>query len=116
MSCLFLMIRRPPRSTRTDTRFPYTTLFRSGGQCAAVGSEARDIGGEIACRLDLADAEGAGERDADVASDVIAAGILIACPHRGDRHVAAAADGAVVARGQPVQRAAPRGVGRKSGR
>src|SRR3546814_4703161 len=29
--CLFfLMIRRPPRSTRTDTLFPYTTLFRSG--------------------------------------------------------------------------------------
>src|SRR3546814_13057232 len=30
------MIRRPPRSTRTDTLFPYTTLFRSGrqGQCA----------------------------------------------------------------------------------
>src|SRR3546814_19873512 len=25
----FLMRRRPPRSTRTDTRFPYTTLFRS---------------------------------------------------------------------------------------
>src|SRR3546814_6717820 len=33
MYCLFfffLMIRRPPRSTRTDTLFPYTTLFRSG--------------------------------------------------------------------------------------
>src|SRR3546814_18519376 len=29
------MIRRPPRSTRTDTRFPYTTLFRSLG--AALG-------------------------------------------------------------------------------
>src|SRR3546814_2081066 len=30
----FLMIRRPPRSTRTDTLFPYTTLFRSlhGGE------------------------------------------------------------------------------------
>src|SRR3546814_11654877 len=28
---LFLMIRRPPRSTRTDTLFPYTTLFRSHG-------------------------------------------------------------------------------------
>src|SRR3546814_12370581 len=27
----FLMIRRPPRSTRTDTLFPYTTLFRSCG-------------------------------------------------------------------------------------
>src|SRR3546814_17223967 len=25
----FLLIRRPPRSTRTDTLFPYTTLFRS---------------------------------------------------------------------------------------
>src|SRR3546814_8183891 len=25
------MIRRPPRSTRTDTLLPYTTLFRSGG-------------------------------------------------------------------------------------
>src|SRR3546814_5542932 len=36
----FLMIRRPPRSTRTDTLFPYTTLFRGyraagcGGRCA----------------------------------------------------------------------------------
>src|SRR3546814_2767298 len=29
------MIRRPPRSTRTDTLFPYTTLFRSS--CAAAG-------------------------------------------------------------------------------
>src|SRR3546814_5698784 len=31
VSCIFffLMIRRPPRSTRTDTLFPYTTLFRS---------------------------------------------------------------------------------------
>src|SRR3546814_14136160 len=30
----FLMIRRPPRSTRTDTLFPYTTLFRSKGNVA----------------------------------------------------------------------------------
>src|SRR3546814_20374021 len=29
MSYVFLMIRRPTRSTRTDTLFPYTTLFRS---------------------------------------------------------------------------------------
>src|SRR3546814_10456113 len=29
------MIRRPPRSTRTDTLFPYTTLFRSGRQASA---------------------------------------------------------------------------------
>src|SRR3546814_12925275 len=34
MGCVivFLMIRRPPRSTRTDTLFPYTTLFRSIGE------------------------------------------------------------------------------------
>src|SRR3546814_7662541 len=39
------MIRRPPRSTRTDTLFPYTTLFRSdaciievGGRSAAPGT------------------------------------------------------------------------------
>src|SRR3546814_14979385 len=37
------MIRRPPRSTRTDTLFPYTTLFRSG----AVEGEAQTGGGEI---------------------------------------------------------------------
>src|SRR3546814_14076521 len=33
----FLMIRRPPRSTRTDTLFPYATLFRS----ALVGIQAQ---------------------------------------------------------------------------
>src|SRR3546814_13190453 len=34
----FLMTRRPPRSTRTDTLFPYTTLFRSkaGDRIAAI--------------------------------------------------------------------------------
>src|SRR3546814_12103765 len=30
------MIRRPPRSTRTDTLFPYTTLFRSLAQCRLI--------------------------------------------------------------------------------
>src|SRR3546814_19506879 len=33
--CFFVMIRRPPRSTRTDTLFPYTTLFRSPGRRTA---------------------------------------------------------------------------------
>src|SRR3546814_18909413 len=33
----FLMIRRPPRSTRTDTLFPYTTLFRSDAIGGVVG-------------------------------------------------------------------------------
>src|SRR3546814_8370812 len=35
VSFFFLMIRRPPRSTRTDTLFPYTTLFRSEGEAVA---------------------------------------------------------------------------------
>src|SRR3546814_16844330 len=40
---LFIMIRRPPRSTRTVTLFPYTTVFRSRGaesRVAAVHQEA----------------------------------------------------------------------------
>src|SRR3546814_12599508 len=41
----FLMIRRPPRSTRTDTLFPYTTLFRSHAEAQAEGI----------ARVDLAD-------------------------------------------------------------
>src|SRR3546814_7365985 len=34
------MIRRPPRSTRTDTLFPYTTLFRSQGDRRILGQRA----------------------------------------------------------------------------
>src|SRR3546814_9672022 len=34
------MIRRPPRSTRTDTLFPYTTLFRSTGTSSEPGPPA----------------------------------------------------------------------------
>src|SRR3546814_9521066 len=39
--CLFffLMIRRPPRSTRTDTLFPYTTLFRSDSTRSSGGRD-----------------------------------------------------------------------------
>src|SRR3546814_3143059 len=38
----FLIILRPPRSTRTDTLFPYTTLFRSGRDFAAREISRRD--------------------------------------------------------------------------
>src|SRR3546814_20958222 len=41
----FLMIRRPPRSTRTDTLFPYTTLFRSSGITTGIASINAKIGG-----------------------------------------------------------------------
>src|SRR3546814_756975 len=40
----FLMIRRPPRSTRTDTLFPYTTLFRSIDHCQLRHAPAHSFG------------------------------------------------------------------------
>src|SRR3546814_6313026 len=40
------MIRRPPRSTRTDTLFPYTTLFRSAGQ-QRIEERVRPLRGEL---------------------------------------------------------------------
>src|SRR3546814_1174120 len=39
------MIRRPPRSTRTDTLFPYTTLFRSLRRRLLLVGDVRDVGG-----------------------------------------------------------------------
>src|SRR3546814_5308450 len=45
------MIRRPPRSTRTDTLFPYTTLFRSKSICVNFGL-AREFGGVCHLRFD----------------------------------------------------------------
>src|SRR3546814_20525370 len=41
----FLMIRRPPRSTLTDTLFPYTTLFRSAGATPGTVDCERDTEG-----------------------------------------------------------------------
>src|SRR3546814_8897012 len=46
------MIRRPPRSTRTDTLFPYTTLFRSGAQLP--GRQRLDVDREAAKRSPVA--------------------------------------------------------------
>src|SRR3546814_3125154 len=50
ISVFFLMIRRPPRSTRTDTRFPYTTLFRSPGSRGSTGPTARQSRPRICAR------------------------------------------------------------------
>src|SRR3546814_5352466 len=55
----FLMIRRPPRSTRTDTLFPYTTLFRSlfrgararGGRNSLLLNAGDDAGADGAAAL-----------------------------------------------------------------
>src|SRR3546814_5388378 len=45
------MIRRPPRSTRTDTRVPYTTLFRSGHLSHVLGRE-REAGARLVSGYD----------------------------------------------------------------
>src|SRR3546814_18385088 len=75
LSCFFfLMIRRPPISTRTDTLFPYTTLFRSARSLAEAAAQARDcdpvVGGGLRAALEemrlsadaLHDPEGLKER------------------------------------------------------
>src|SRR3546814_18564310 len=54
----FLMIRRPPRSTRTDTLFPYTTLFRSHDV---------DLSDRRRLRLALRDASAFAQRYCEVA-------------------------------------------------
>src|SRR3546814_14422963 len=57
----FLMIRRPPRSTRTDTLFPYTTLFRSN---KVKGITLKSLNGTAITAEDLSDVvEGLGELD-----------------------------------------------------
>src|SRR3546814_12461977 len=70
----FLRIRRPPRSTRTDTLFPYTTLFRSeaasGKQSGRTQEIQRLIGRSLRAVVDL---EALGERQITLDCDVIQA-------------------------------------------
>src|SRR3546814_5027245 len=62
---VFLRIRRPPRSTRTDTLFPYTTLFRSGVRFPTTLSGSRTVAGTFdPAVLSVTDAEGTTLRDA----------------------------------------------------
>src|SRR3546814_4327466 len=57
------MIRRPPRSTRTDTLFPYTTLFRSEEAAAVADIDLRIIEQDLAERADR------GQRRAQLVAD-----------------------------------------------
>src|SRR3546814_14740664 len=52
------MLRRPPRSTRTDTLFPYTTLFRSPFSAPAPGPERQILVNEDAQRPSGANGDG----------------------------------------------------------
>src|SRR3546814_12667530 len=72
----FLMIRRPPRSTRTDTLFPYTTLFRSDDESGEALSALEDelntgVEEEIRATLD------------DLADDQLAEALALAWVGRG---------------------------------
>src|SRR3546814_17460901 len=57
MVLLLLMIRRPPRSTRTDTLFPYTTLFRSREGTSVYGRTREAAGYDFAERSGKLDAQ-----------------------------------------------------------
>src|SRR3546814_17068841 len=80
------MIRRPPRSTRTDTLFPYTTLFRS-----------EEIGGRDAVRAagDFA-AVAVGDARSRLRDDDAAAGAVFGAAHAGAKaaNLAGIVDGA----------------------
>src|SRR3546814_11646574 len=87
--CFFLMIRRPPRSTRTDTLFPYTTLCRSERfGCPGVGRVLRlwavlvQIGGQPFQFGDVR-TESALER---IAQQVLVGGGLLLAGLRSEEH------------------------------
>src|SRR3546814_5597682 len=66
------MIRRPPRSTRTDTLFPYTTLFRSGAEPLVIGDNAMSITAERKTAL----VEEYGTHEGDTGSPEVQVAIL----------------------------------------
>src|SRR3546814_14727672 len=83
------MIRRPPRSTRTDTLFPYTTLFRSPVMRALTGDELSGF--------------------AEITDDMLVLGDMVDLPPPGDEQAAIAFVTAMTARAvlEPVGADAP---------
>src|SRR3546814_17649363 len=89
------MIRRPPRSTRTDTLFPYTTLFRSvaAGEDVHEGTELGDV--HDAALVGGADiSRGRVEDELDLALGLVH-GALVDAAARDGAHHAVLVDGAV---------------------
>src|SRR3546814_19233269 len=89
------MIRRPPRSTRTDTLFPYTTLFRSDDadaiaarlREAGIDAEVRPFFDDMGARLRAAHLV-ITRAGATTAADLLAIGrpaIFVPIPHGGSR-------------------------------
>src|SRR3546814_12297183 len=94
------MIRRPPRSTRTDTLFPYTTLFRSRDKADPRREKARVFAGTVdrLCKVGREFAADGRDIDADLFEDPA-------------RHHAAHAAAALAGR-QPPGLAVPRHIGK----
>src|SRR3546814_15434916 len=112
------MIRRPPRSTRTDTLFPYTTLFRSGRderQRARIGQvDQRRLGrlfGGVAAPREFY-IEPSAEQGFELLDIIIGRGLLLVGEQPRERALAAAGQA-----DQPVGPARKRRqVGRAAGR
>src|SRR3546814_4658540 len=107
----FLMIRRPPRSTRTDTLFPYTTLFRSADAPRATPNFGRPVSpGPGAQRTGSADAVGFRAREGDfqpMAVEALEAGVVGVLDHGlAGHHVLADASHRT---GRPEQLETPKG-------
>src|SRR3546814_19714609 len=102
------MIRRPPRSTRTDTLFPYTPLFRSHGEALRAGAEADAGGVEF-------QAERLGEGSVAVGQQLhLVADLLVPAPgiHNDgvvDRHAGDGVDPFGIALGRLLHEAGPLG-------
>src|SRR3546814_18231619 len=106
------MIRQPPSSTRTDTRFPYTTLFRAPQSAALAGETTLPVG-ISGVQFDAAYAAVGTKRDMilardlnrmfDVADDIVGAGLSARAQ---ERHEIDAGDTALVGQGAQI------GVGR----
>src|SRR3546814_18159739 len=71
------MIRRPPRSTRTDTLFPYTTLFRSEAAVAIEREVLAEAQLAVGVVVDLLDDVGVGARRLAVGRGGQRAGVLL---------------------------------------
>src|SRR3546814_7158318 len=95
--CFFLMIRRPPRSTRTDTLFPYPTLFRS-----AVADRLRQL--VHGKRIHRGVVVAADDVEVAVAEPVFLAGVAVERQQRGTVGRGLAVPWAVALGGQHCQR------------
>src|SRR3546814_4739193 len=76
----FVMIRRPPRSTRTDTLFPYTTLFRSPSAYGfGAGEKVKRLGVLVMAGIAATCVPGA-------ASAHVHVGVFLGIPLRSEEH------------------------------